>query len=92
MAELTTGYVKGEMGGLIDNADDKVSTFIEDHTGVVDANGNFTKDATGTLILSASQSLTLQQLMADQSITSQMATSVLKSVKDSVMAAARNTG
>ena len=90
MSQLTTGYISGVFGGLVDNADEKVSTFIEDHTGSVGANGTFTKDPKGTLILSASDSLSLQQIMADQSITAQTSTSTLKSIKDSISAAARN--
>ncbi|MGT0149059.1 hypothetical protein ACT691_02240 [Vibrio metschnikovii] len=44
----------------------------------------------GTLNLSASDSLQLQKLMAEQSIAAQTATTTLKSVKDSIIAAARN--
>ncbi|PIW62245.1 hypothetical protein [Shewanella sp. CG12_big_fil_rev_8_21_14_0_65_47_15] len=90
MSQLSTGYISGVFGGLVNNADDKVSTFITDHTGSVGADGSFTKDPNGTLILSASDSLSLQQLMADQSITAQTSTSTLKSIKDSISAAARN--
>ncbi|MBY7729029.1 hypothetical protein BCU90_22145 [Vibrio lentus] len=90
MSNLSTGYISGVFGGLIDNADDKVSTFITDHTGTTASDGTFTKDPTGTLVLSASESLELQQLMADQSIAAQTSTSTLKSVKDSISASARN--
>ncbi|AEH11994.1 hypothetical protein KO533_12050 [Shewanella sp. NKUCC05_KAH] len=88
--QLSTGYISGVFGGLVNNADDKVSTFITDHTGSVDKDGKFTPDKDGTLILSASDSLSLQQLMADQSITAQTSTTTLKSIKDSISAAARN--
>ncbi|AQS37644.1 hypothetical protein FM037_21925 [Shewanella psychropiezotolerans] len=90
MSELSTGYISGVFGGLVNNADDAVSTFITDHTGSTDADGNFIPNKDGTLILSASDSLSLQQLMADQSITAQTSTSTLKSIKDSISAAARN--
>ncbi|WP_274684946.1 hypothetical protein [Vibrio aestuarianus] len=40
--------------------------------------------------MSSSDMLTLQQLMAEQSISAQTATSTLKSVKDSISASARN--
>ncbi|MGW7678722.1 hypothetical protein [Shewanella sp. S23-S33] len=90
MAQLSTGYISGVFGGLVNNADDRVSDFITAHTGTVGADGTFTPDPDGTLILSASDSLSLQQLMADQSITAQTSTSTLKSIKDSISAAARN--
>ncbi|MFL7035944.1 hypothetical protein BCS71_22435 [Vibrio lentus] len=90
MSHLSTGYISGVFGGLIDNADDIVSSFIKKHTGTTASDGTFTKDPTGTLVLSASESLELQQLMADQSIAAQTSTSTLKSVKDSISASARN--
>lgn len=91
MAErLSTGYISGVFGGLVNKSDEKVSDFITAHTGSVDKDGKFTADKTGTLILSASDSLSLQQLMADQSITAQTSTTTLKSIKDSISAAARN--
>ncbi|MDN3612019.1 hypothetical protein ACODM8_16855 [Vibrio ostreicida] len=90
MSNLSTGYISGVFGGLVDNADDAVSDFITQHTGSTDDEGTFTQNDDGTLILSASESLQLQQLMADQSIAAQTATSTLKSVKDSISASARN--
>ncbi|STO57774.1 hypothetical protein [Grimontia hollisae] len=47
-------------------------------------------DATAGLQLSAGESLQLQRLMGDQSITVQTGTSTLKGVKDSIISAARN--
>ncbi|BCK07035.1 hypothetical protein NMR92_003902 [Vibrio cholerae] len=44
----------------------------------------------GGLQLSAGESLQLQRLMGDQSITVQTGTSTLKSIKDSISSAARN--
>ncbi|EKO5182345.1 hypothetical protein ACWAVM_003484 [Vibrio cholerae] len=44
----------------------------------------------GGLQLSAGESLELQRLMGDQSITVQTGTSTLKSIKDSISSAARN--
>ncbi|MBD1566224.1 hypothetical protein P4S52_06295 [Vibrio sp. SA48] len=90
MTHLSTGYVSGVFGALTDNADDKVSNFITEHTGTTASDGTFTPDTSGTLILSASESLELQQLMADQSIAAQTSTSTLKSIKDSISASARN--
>ncbi|MHA2879518.1 hypothetical protein ACXZ7R_24375 [Vibrio campbellii] len=60
-------------------ADEDVENFIADNT-----------NDDGVLEMSASQSLELQQLMADQSIAAQTGTSTLKGVKDSITAAARN--
>jgi hypothetical protein len=75
---LTTSDVADNFESFIDNADAEVEKFISGHsTG-------------GTLEMSASESLELQQLMADQSIAAQTATSTLKGVKDSITAAARN--
>lgn len=88
--KLSTGYISGVFGGLVNNADSKVSKFITDHTGEVGSDGTFKPDPNGTLILSASESLSLQQLMADQSISAQTSTTTLKSIKDSISAAARN--
>ncbi|GHY14421.1 hypothetical protein VCSRO163_2677 [Vibrio cholerae] len=47
-------------------------------------------DADGGLQLSAGESLQLQRLMGDQSITVQTGTATLKSIKDSISSAARN--
>lgn len=90
MSLLSTGSIANTFGSLVDNADEAVSQYLTDHTGNVDDTGNFVTDPSGTLILSASESLMLQQLMADQSIAAQTSTSTLKSVKDSISASARN--
>ncbi|HFQ5289427.1 TPA: hypothetical protein ACGUPN_003376 [Vibrio vulnificus] len=77
--ELTTADVADSFEGFISAADEDVENFIADNT-----------NADGVLEMSASQSLELQQLMADQSIAAQTGTSTLKGVKDSITAAARN--
>ncbi|EJL6553530.1 hypothetical protein ACOCGJ_003356 [Vibrio cholerae] len=64
---------------LVAVADSKVEDFIT-------ANA----DQDGGLQLSAGQSLELQRLMGDQSITVQTGTATLKSIKDSISSAARN--
>ncbi|HHY0446985.1 TPA: hypothetical protein ACVU4T_003935 [Vibrio parahaemolyticus] len=76
---LSTAYVADYFEGFISAADEDVENFIADNT-----------NADGVLEMSASQSLELQQLMADQSIAAQTGTSTLKGVKDSITAAARN--
>ncbi|MBM4903421.1 hypothetical protein [Vibrio diabolicus] len=76
---LTTAVVADSFEGFISAADEDVENFIADNT-----------NADGVLEMSASQSLELQQLMADQSIAAQTGTSTLKGVKDSITAAARN--
>ncbi|MDF9398526.1 hypothetical protein [Vibrio sp. 1180_3] len=87
---LSTGYISEVFSSLIDNADDAVAEFIKAHTGIVGDDGEFQETEDGTLILSSSDMLGLQQLMAEQSISAQTATSTLKSVKDSISASARN--
>ncbi len=77
--QLTTADVADSFESFISAADEDVETFIA---------GNTNDD--GVLEMSASQSLELQQLMADQSIAAQTGTSTLKGVKDSITAAARN--
>ena len=77
--QLTTADVADSFESFISAADEDVETFIADNT-----------NAEGVLEMSASQSLELQQLMADQSIAAQTGTSTLKGVKDSITAAARN--
>ena len=79
-SNLTTAEVSDNFESFIQNADDQIEKFITDNTD----------PSTGALELSASQSLELQQLMADQSIAAQTGTSTLKGVKDSIIAAARN--
>ncbi|MDR5014441.1 hypothetical protein RF663_09410 [Aeromonas veronii] len=76
---LTTADVADSFEGFISSADQDVEDFITKNT-----------NADGALELSASQSLELQQLMADQSIAAQTGTATLKGVKDSILAAARN--
>ena len=77
--QLTTTDVADSFESFISAADEDVENFIVDNT-----------NADGVLEMSASQSLELQQLMADQSIAAQTGTSTLKAVKDSISAAARN--
>lgn len=72
--EVGTAFEK-----LVSLADSAVEDFIK---GKAD-------DAAG-LQLSAGESLQLQRLMGDQSIAVQTGTATLKSVKDSIMSAARN--
>ncbi len=64
---------------LVAVADSAVEDFIQEKA-----------DATGGLQLSAGESLQLQRLMGDQSITVQTGTATLKSIKDSISSAARN--
>lgn len=78
-SQLTTSEVADCFEGFISAADEDVENFIADNT-----------NADGVLEMSASQSLELQHLMANQSIAAQTGTSTLKAVKDSVTAAARN--
>ena len=77
---LTTSEVSDNFQTYIENADQAISDFLDDPA----------HQSNGALELSASQSLELQQLMADQSIAAQTGTSTLKGVKDSIIAAARN--
>lgn len=77
--QLTTADVADSFEGFISAADNDVEAFIGSNT-----------NSDGVLEMSASQSLELQQLMADQSIAAQTGTSTLKGVKDSILAAARN--
>ncbi|EKT60094.1 hypothetical protein [Providencia sneebia] len=75
---LKTTDVESTFKGYINKADDAVNTFLAANT------------EDGVLSLSSSGSLELQRLMADQSISAQTATATLKSIKDSISAAARN--
>ncbi|MCO4174532.1 hypothetical protein K8D10_22560 [Aeromonas veronii] len=77
---LTTSEVSDSFEDFIKNADGKIENFIATHTDTT----------TGALDLSASDSLELQKLMSDQSIAAQTGTTTLKSLKDSIIAAARN--
>ena len=78
-SELTTADIANSFESFIQSADKNVENFITSNT-----------NDDGVLEMSASQSLELQQLMADQSIAAQTGTSTLKGVKDSIVAAARN--
>ncbi|EJG1564376.1 hypothetical protein ACKOZB_004208 [Vibrio parahaemolyticus] len=75
---LKTTEVGTEFEEFVKNADGAVEDFITQ------------KSANGSLSLSAGESLQLQRLMGDQSITVQTGTSTLKSIKDSISSAARN--
>ncbi|EGR0936373.1 hypothetical protein NMT30_003546 [Vibrio cholerae] len=79
-AALKTTEVGTAFEAFVAAADDSVEKFIA-------ANADA---ETGTLSLSAGQSLQLQRLMGDQSIAVQTGTSTLKSIKDSISSAARN--
>lgn len=73
----------------------EVGTTFEDFITAADgAVEDFIKAKTNTntnqLELSAGESLQLQRLMGDQSITVQTGTATLKSIKDSISSAARN--
>ncbi|ENV0926814.1 hypothetical protein ACE25B_004404 [Vibrio parahaemolyticus] len=78
---LKTTEVGETFEAFVAKADKAVEDFIEAKSG----------GAQGTaLSLSAGESLELQRLMGDQSITVQTGTSTLKSIKDSISSAARN--
>ncbi|ELJ8527690.1 hypothetical protein RUK48_003527 [Vibrio cholerae] len=76
---LKTTEVGKEFEEFVKVADKAVEDFIKAKSG-----------ANGELSLSAGESLQLQRLMGDQSITVQTGTSTLKSIKDSISSAARN--
>ncbi|AQP37769.1 hypothetical protein [Vibrio anguillarum] len=76
---LHTSEVSSTFEGYIAVADAAIESFI---------NGNTNTD--GALELDAAGSLELQKLMSDQSIAAQTGTTTLKSLKDSIIAAARN--
>ncbi|EMQ66070.1 hypothetical protein ACVTEI_08705 [Vibrio cholerae] len=65
---------------FVETADKAVEAFITDKADA----------QTGSLSLSAGESLQLQRLMGDQSIAVQTGTSTLKSIKESISSAARN--
>ncbi|ODW26589.1 hypothetical protein [Vibrio parahaemolyticus] len=77
---LKTTEVGEKFEEFVETADAAVEAFI---TGKTNANNN-------GLSLSAGESLELQRLMGDQSITVQTGTATLKSIKDSISSAARN--
>ncbi|EGQ8249245.1 hypothetical protein GUA40_23905, partial [Vibrio parahaemolyticus] len=68
---------------FVSQADKAVEEFINSKSGGAGAQNP-------SLSLSAGESLQLQRLMGDQSITVQTGTSTLKSIKDSISSAARN--
>ncbi|EGQ8513274.1 hypothetical protein GQ852_23335 [Vibrio parahaemolyticus] len=84
---LKTTEVGTTFEDFVKTADKAVEDFITAKT-------NGTPGAAGqpgaSLSLSAGESLELQRLMGDQSITVQTGTSTLKSIKDSISSAARN--
>ncbi|EMV3030793.1 hypothetical protein AAB183_004489 [Vibrio parahaemolyticus] len=75
---LKTTEVGTEFEAFVTKADTAVEEFITQ------------KSQGGSLSLSAGESLQLQRLMGDQSITVQTGTATLKSIKDSISSAARN--
>ncbi|EGQ9809169.1 hypothetical protein FWP27_24015 [Vibrio parahaemolyticus] len=75
---LKTTEVGETFEEFVTTADGLVEEFITD------------KSQSGSLSLSAGESLQLQRLMGDQSITVQTGTATLKSIKDSISSAARN--
>ncbi|EGQ7919880.1 hypothetical protein BBL97_23160 [Vibrio parahaemolyticus] len=81
---LKTTEVGTTFENFVKTADKAVEEFITNKTNA-GANG-----AGDSLSLSAGESLELQRLMGDQSITVQTGTSTLKSIKDSIASAARN--
>ncbi len=81
---LKTTEVGTTFEDFVKTADKAVEDFITNKTNG-GANGQG-----GSLSLSAGESLELQRLMGDQSITVQTGTSTLKSIKDSISSAARN--
>ena len=66
-------------GEMVNAADNAVEQFLADNT-----------DANGVLDLTTEESLELQKLMSEQSISAQAGTSTLKGIADSIKAAARN--
>ncbi|EGQ9299223.1 hypothetical protein F7U79_24870 [Vibrio parahaemolyticus] len=82
---LKTTEVGTTFEDFVKTADKAVEDFIKNKTNAGGAGG-----AGSSLSLSAGESLELQRLMGDQSITVQTGTSTLKSIKDSIASAARN--
>ncbi|ODZ43206.1 hypothetical protein BBM40_23450 [Vibrio parahaemolyticus] len=82
---LKTTEVGTTFEEFVKTADKAVEEFIKTKT-----NGGNAGAADSSLSLSAGESLELQRLMGDQSITVQTGTSTLKSIKDSIASAARN--
>ncbi|HCG8609848.1 hypothetical protein [Vibrio parahaemolyticus] len=82
---LKTTEVGETFEKFVEHADNAIEDFIVQKSGGQGGNG-----AGASLSLSAGESLQLQRLMGDQSITVQTGTSTLKSIKDSIASAARN--
>lgn len=82
---LKTTEVGETFEKFVKNADGAIEDFIKEKSG-----GGQGGAAGDSLSLSAGESLQLQRLMGDQSITVQTGTSTLKSIKDSIASAARN--
>ncbi|EGQ8932161.1 hypothetical protein GJM84_24725 [Vibrio parahaemolyticus] len=80
---LKTTEVGTTFEAFVSQADKAVEEFINSKSGGAGAQNP-------SLSLSAGESLQLQRLMGDQSITVQTGTSTLKSIKDSISSAARN--
>ncbi|WP_154124148.1 hypothetical protein [Grimontia hollisae] len=76
--DLKTTEVGKTFEELVNVADDAVERFLTQ------------KGTDAGLQLSAAESLELQRLMGDQSITVSTGTATLKSIKDSIQSAARN--
>ncbi|HHG3168593.1 TPA: hypothetical protein ACPVXP_004138 [Vibrio parahaemolyticus] len=81
---LKTTEVGETFEAFVAEADKAVEKFINDKSGSQPGQPGT------SLSLSAGESLQLQRLMGDQSITVQTGTSTLKSIKDSISSAARN--
>ncbi|EMN6296701.1 hypothetical protein WB514_004184 [Vibrio parahaemolyticus] len=80
---LKTTEVGTAFEDFVKTADKAVEDFINNKSGGAGAQNP-------ALSLSAGESLELQRLMGDQSITVQTGTATLKSIKDSISSAARN--
>ncbi|EGR2784182.1 hypothetical protein DLH94_24050 [Vibrio parahaemolyticus] len=86
---LKTTEVGETFEAFVSEADKAVEKFINDKSGAGAGAGAGGQNPP-SLSLSAGESLQLQRLMGDQSITVQTGTSTLKSIKDSISSAARN--
>ncbi|AVF62390.1 hypothetical protein MX715_003575 [Vibrio parahaemolyticus] len=83
---LKTTEVGETFEKFVEHADSAIEDFIKAKSGGAAGGAG----AGTSLSLSAGESLELQRLMGDQSITVQTGTSTLKSIKDSIASAARN--
>ncbi len=83
---LKTTEVGKTFEKFVEHADGLIEDFIATKSGGAGGGAG----AGDSLSLSAGESLELQRLMGDQSITVQTGTSTLKSIKDSIASAARN--